>query len=47
MALGEKILVIDDEEDDYRYEPANYVDVMTFHIKDGKIESILINTLLD
>lgn len=36
-----------DEEDDYRYEPANYVDVMTFHIKDGKIESILINTLLD
>lgn len=36
-----------DEEDDFRYEPVNYVDVMTFHIKDKKVESILINTLLD
>jgi hypothetical protein len=38
---------LSDEEDDFRYEPVNYVDVMTFHIKDKKIESILINTLLD
>lgn len=36
-----------DEEDDFRYEPVNYVDVMSFHIKDKKIESILISTLLD
>ena len=36
-----------DEEDDYRYEPVNYVDVMNFHIKEKKIESILIYTLLD
>ncbi|PLT48014.1 hypothetical protein B8V81_0146 [Paenibacillus pasadenensis] len=36
-----------DEEDDFRYEPANYVDYMTFHIKDAKIESIRITTLLD
>lgn len=36
-----------DEEDDFRYEPVNYVDVMNFHIKDKKIESILIYTLLD
>ncbi|MRN51473.1 hypothetical protein [Paenibacillus monticola] len=35
------------EEDDYRYSPANYVDVMTFHIKDAKVESILMYTLLD
>lgn len=35
------------EEDDFRYEPVNYVDVMNFHIKDKKIESILIYTLLD
>ena len=32
---------------DYRYTPANYVDVMTFHIKDAKIDRIRINTLLD
>ena len=36
-----------DEEDDFRYEPVNYVDVMSFHIKDKKIESILIYTLID
>lgn len=35
------------EEDDFRYEPANYVDVMTFHIKDAKVESIQMYTLLD
>ncbi|OPZ88831.1 MAG: hypothetical protein BWY74_02972 [Firmicutes bacterium ADurb.Bin419] len=36
-----------DEEDDFRYEPVNYVDVMNFRIKNKKIESILIYTLLD
>ncbi|WP_410770222.1 hypothetical protein [Fontibacillus sp. BL9] len=36
-----------DEEDDFRYEPANYVDVMTFHIKDAKVENIQMYTLLD
>lgn len=35
------------EEDDYRFAPANYVDFMSFHIKDAKIESIRISTLLD
>ncbi|WP_308633926.1 hypothetical protein [Paenibacillus silvisoli] len=35
------------EEDDYRYTPVNYVDVMTFHIRNEKIESIRISTLLD
>lgn len=35
-----------DEEDDYRYAPANYMDVMTFHIRDAKIESILMYSLL-
>ncbi|KGE20091.1 hypothetical protein [Paenibacillus wynnii] len=35
------------EEDDFRYAPANYVDAMIFHIKDAKIESILMYTLLD
>ena len=38
---------LSDAEDDFRYEPANYVDVMSFHIKNKKIESILIYTLLD
>jgi len=38
---------LSDEEDDFRYEPVNYVDVMTFHIKDKKVESIQIYTLLD
>jgi hypothetical protein len=42
--LGDELT---DEEDDFRYEPVNYVDVMSFHIKDTKIESILISTLLD
>ncbi len=36
-----------DEEDDFRYEPSNYVDVMSFHIKDAKVESIQIYSLLD
>lgn len=36
-----------EEEDDFRYEPANYVNFMTFHIKEAKIESIRISTLLD
>jgi hypothetical protein len=36
-----------DEEDDFRYEPVNYVDVMSFHVKDRKIESIQIYTLID
>jgi len=36
-----------EEEDDFRYEPANYVNYMTFHIKEAKIESIRISTLLD
>ncbi|WP_434751108.1 hypothetical protein [Paenibacillus amylolyticus] len=36
-----------DEEDDFRYEPSNYVDVMSFHIKDAKVESIHIFSLLD
>ncbi|WP_339264722.1 hypothetical protein NYE54_16965 [Paenibacillus sp. FSL K6-1330] len=35
------------EEDDYRYEPSNYVDVMSFHIKNAKVESIQIYSLLD
>ena len=38
---------LSNEEDDFRYEPVNYVDTMSFHIKDKKIESILISTLLD
>ncbi len=36
-----------DEEDDFRYEPSNYVDVMSFHINDAKVESIQIYSLLD
>lgn len=35
------------EEDDFRYQPVNYVDGMIFHIKDKKIESILLYNLLD
>ncbi|MEC0196882.1 hypothetical protein P4H35_11070 [Paenibacillus taichungensis] len=35
------------EEDDFRYEPSNYVDVMSFHIKDANVESIQIYSLLD
>ncbi len=38
---------ISDQEDDFRYEPVNYVDTMIFHIKDKKVESIQIATLLD
>ncbi|MEW9122412.1 MAG: hypothetical protein AB2421_06840 [Thermotaleaceae bacterium] len=38
---------LSDEEDDFRYEPIDYVNVMNFHIKDKKVESILIFTLLD
>lgn len=38
---------LSDAEDDFRYEPVNYVDVMNFHIKDKKVEGILIYTLLD
>lgn len=38
---------ISNEEDDFRYEPANYVDVMNFHIKDKKVESIQIYSLID
>ncbi|MDF2588669.1 MAG: hypothetical protein K0S41_2510 [Anaerocolumna sp.] len=38
---------ISNEEDDFRYEPVNYVDIMTFHIKDKKVDSILIYSLLD
>ncbi len=35
------------EEDDFQYLPVNYVDGMKFHVKAGKIESILIYKLLD
>lgn len=38
---------ISNEEDDFRYEPASYVDVMNFHIKDKKVESIQIYSLID
>ncbi len=34
-------------EDDFLYQPVNYVDSMNFHIKDNKIESIRLSTLLD
>jgi len=35
------------EEDDFLYLPANYVDGMKFHIKNEMIESIMMYTLLD
>lgn len=35
------------EEDEFRYEPSNYVDVMSFRIKNAKVESIQIYSLLD
>jgi hypothetical protein len=38
---------LSDQEDDFRYEPVNYVDVMNFHIKDKKVESIQIYSLID
>ncbi len=37
----------DKREDVFRYEPVNYVDVMNFHIKNNKIQNILIYKLLD
>lgn len=42
--LGDELT---EKEDDFRYEPVNYVDAMNFHIKDKKIERILIYMLLD
>ncbi|PZD97075.1 hypothetical protein DNH61_04060 [Paenibacillus sambharensis] len=36
-----------DEEDHFRYEPSNYVDVMSFRIMNAKVESIQIYSLLD
>lgn len=36
-----------DGEDDYRYEPFDYVNVMNFHINNRVVESISINRLLD
>jgi hypothetical protein len=36
-----------EEEDDFLFLPVNYVDGMKFHIKDKKIESISMYTLLD
>lgn len=38
---------ITDQEDDYRYEPFDYVNVMNFHIKNRIVESITIRRLLD
>ena len=38
---------LSEQEDDFRYEPVNYVDVMSFHIKDKKVESIQIYSLID
>ncbi len=35
------------KEDDFQYHPVNYVDGMQFHIKNNKIESIMMYTLLD
>lgn len=35
------------EEDDFQFLPVNYVDAMKFHVKNKKIESILMYTLLD
>ncbi|MHC1719794.1 MAG: hypothetical protein AB9844_03705 [Clostridiaceae bacterium] len=42
--LGDELT---DREFDFRYEPVSYAEVMNFHIKDKKIESILIYMLLD
>jgi len=42
--LGDELT---DKEIDFRYEPVNYAEVMNFHIKDKKIEGILIYKLLD
>lgn len=38
---------ITEQEDDYRYEPFDYVNVMNFHIKNRLVESITIRRLLD
>lgn len=35
------------EEDDFQYLPVDYVDAMKVHVKNGKVESIQINKLLD
>ena len=35
------------EEDDFQYLPANYVDAMKIHVKNKKVESILMYKLLD
>jgi hypothetical protein len=35
------------EEDDFQFLPVNYVDAMKFHVKNKKIESILMYKLLD
>ncbi len=35
------------EEDDFQYLPANYVDAMKFHVKNKKVESIMMYKLLD
>ncbi len=37
----------DAKEDDYRYQPESYDNAIIFHIKDNKVESILIYQLLD
>ena len=42
--LGDELT---DAEDDYRYEPVDYVNVMNFHIKNKVVDSISINRLLD
>lgn len=36
-----------EKEDDFQYLPVNYVDGMKFHIKNNKVESILMYKLLD
>ncbi len=36
-----------DAEDDFRYEPIDYSSVINFHIKDKKVESIIMFQLLD
>ena len=38
---------LSDAEDDFRYEPIDYSSVINFHIKDKKVESIIMFRLLD
>lgn len=38
---------LSDAEDDFRYEPIDYSSVINFHIKDKKVESIIMFQLLD